>query len=608
MMQRRKPCRFARLLSWVLVCSAAAAATPYPGGAWEPGPPLYGAAVTEHVAVTMDDGVVLDAAIAYPADRVTGARAPGRFPVVLEHTPYLFSTVPPKGSGPANDYYATYGYISVRVNSRGTGISKGEHGFWSPREAKDGAALVDWAAHRLEGSDGRVAFIGCSFPGGYALSAAAAVGASSPLKAVVAGCVSLATTARHDTLVAGVPGGDLGFLYYAPERLMGAQPGTIAFYRKLGAEIRAGGDAAYIRDFWQQRLPMSYAQPIVDNGIPVLLWIGWQDHVGIGAFRTFTAFQNAMLHRPIYAAMTAEQPPSARYQMIVGNWAHGGGLDNGIILEWLETWLKGVDTGIQHTRMPLHLFEVGTGRWVNAARFPIVERSTLWFLGQGTLNSAARSGPGATSEVLRWGPASGSGNSLSYTSAPLADGATIAGPIAATIYASSSNRNLQLLARLYDVAADGATVEMTHGAVLGSLRGVDASKSWVDQGRALIWPWQPLDNDAYLRPGQVYRFNIWLEPRQWGVLPGHRLRLELTSQPPTSACPGPEKSAPGNEPCYLTAVQLQSVPRASYRIMYGPAFPSQLILPQLPAQALATAACRKTPTSGDACLPQEWGN
>jgi hypothetical protein len=48
--------------------------TLYPGGVWEPGPARYGSTIVDDVAVTMDDGVVLRASIAYPTDLATEAR------------------------------------------------------------------------------------------------------------------------------------------------------------------------------------------------------------------------------------------------------------------------------------------------------------------------------------------------------------------------------------------------------------------------------------------------------------------------------------------------------------------------------------------------------
>ncbi|SFG53234.1 hypothetical protein SAMN02787118_12268 [Streptomyces mirabilis] len=62
--------------------AAAHTETPWPGGRWEPGPEEYGVAVVSHVPVRMEDGVELNATIAYPADPATGQRAPGEFPVI----------------------------------------------------------------------------------------------------------------------------------------------------------------------------------------------------------------------------------------------------------------------------------------------------------------------------------------------------------------------------------------------------------------------------------------------------------------------------------------------------------------------------------------------
>lgn len=55
----------------------------------------------------------------------------------------------------------------------------------------------------------------------------------------------------------------------------------------------------------------------------------------------------------------------------MGNWGHGEGLDLGVYLQWFETWIKGKDTGIRNTQRPMHLFEMGTQRWTNVARYPL---------------------------------------------------------------------------------------------------------------------------------------------------------------------------------------------------------------------------------------------
>src|SRR5688572_28068026 len=82
--------------------------TAYPGGKWEPGPARYGIEIVNDLPVTMDDGVVLNASVAFPTDLQTGKRASGRFPVVIEHMPYVRLAAPVN----VNTYFAQHGYIT----------------------------------------------------------------------------------------------------------------------------------------------------------------------------------------------------------------------------------------------------------------------------------------------------------------------------------------------------------------------------------------------------------------------------------------------------------------------------------------------------------------
>src|SRR4029450_12205744 len=113
------------------------ASTPWPGGRWEPGPARYGTKVVSNIPVQMDDGVTLTATVAYPADLSTGQRVSGRFPVILQQTPYTDAV---------NPYLVSFGYIFATVRSRGTGTSGGVFGYVSARDHRDGVRTVDWAA------------------------------------------------------------------------------------------------------------------------------------------------------------------------------------------------------------------------------------------------------------------------------------------------------------------------------------------------------------------------------------------------------------------------------------------------------------------------------
>jgi predicted acyl esterase len=587
--------------------------SPYPGGVWQPGPARYGSVVVDDVPITMDDGVVLRASVSYPTDLTTGQRAAGQFPVAVEHTPYVALQAPVVPIA----YLTEHGYITVAVRARGAGSSGGDIQYVSPRDGEDGKAIVDWAAHRLDGSDGRVGLIGCSYPGALAMTDAAHVGPNSPLKAVVAACNALVPQNRETFMLSGLMTYNMQDIADRMVPLIGNTPSATRFFTDMQHDIEAGGPTAYDGDFWRDRQPLRLTQNIVDNDIPVLQWSGWHDIAETTVLRTYAAFQNAHDGRPVYAPMTANQPVTPRYQVIVGDWGHASGLDAGIYLQWLDTWVRGVDTGIQHTANPMHLYESGSERWINTARLPAVSDYTPTYLAaEGTLAPKA---PGnAGSDALRFGGATAPEGRLTYTTEPLATGTTLSGPIGATIYASSSNTNLVLIARLNDVAPDGTTREVSKGAVLGSQSQLDPDRSWTDPSGAAIWPWPRLDRDDYLSPETTHRFDISLAPRQWGIAPGHRLQLALITQNLPDVCPAEDPTGvPGPDPCGLTAPQQQTLPGGAYEILYGPATPSAVNLPELPWQLLPTAPSAVLPTGWDEgnrqmvttnpALPLNWG-
>ena len=558
--------------------AAVSGQTAYPGGRWEPGPARHGSTVVDGVKIPMDDGVVLDASLSYPTDLATGQRAAGTFPVVIEHTPYV------RAAGADNLFITQHGYIYAVVRERGTGTSQGEVGFYNGRSAQDGRNLADWAA-RTQGSDGRVAFVGCSAPGGMALAALSALAPNSPVKAGVVSCNGFEGPYRQAWFVSGMVTG--GMLYYAPRAVssMGGTPAVARFFPPVMAEILRGGPPAYDNGFYDDRLPMSGANKVVAANVPVLLWTGWQDFLDAASIRTYVGLQNAYAKRPVDAAMTPNQVPTPRYQLIVGPWGHSQGLHAGIYLQWLETWVKGVDTGIGRTTTPMHLYETGTGRWINTARYPVVGAYTQYRLQPG--GQLATAAPAAGGETLRYARPNTENGTLNFMSVPFAQGATLAGPISATLYASSSNTNMVLIPRLFDVAPDGAETLITKGGVLGSLRELDEAKSWKDQNGVMAWPWLTLKRDAYLTPQQVYRLDAPMGARQYGIRPGHRLKLEIITQNTAEICPD-NLQPPVNSDnlCGLTAPQQATVPGAVYRILYGPNQISALNLPLLPYQAM----------------------
>ena len=118
--------------------------------------------VQHEVLIKMDDGVKLGATVALPSrDGETPMK--GKFPVVCRD-----DAVRPEWRLrllPA-DFWATRGFVGAVVDVRGTGGSGGDlsRNYFSPREARDGAAMVDWLGTR-KWSTGKVGMAGGSYVG-----------------------------------------------------------------------------------------------------------------------------------------------------------------------------------------------------------------------------------------------------------------------------------------------------------------------------------------------------------------------------------------------------------------------------------------------------------
>jgi predicted acyl esterase len=319
----------------------------------------------------------------------------------------------------------------------------------------------------------------------------------------------------------------------------------------------------------------------------------------------YDALQNAYFHRPIYTPLRPGEPVTGRYQLIIGNWRHGGGIDPGIELEWFDTWLKHINTGLPTgTRTPIHVEELGDNRWVNLADYPMTSRYAPWFLGAGgTLTRIAPAGPGA--DAIVWAPPAQS--SVAYTTPALSRGATLAGPLDLTVYAQSSGSDIELMADLFDVAPDGTSRQISHGGELGSMRALDPAKSWTDAAGRPIRPYLALLNDDLLPAGRLFRYDIPIQPQVWLLAPGHRLRLRISGQPDPAACQAGFENVPwmviGCKPRpAITALLVGD----TFVIGRAKGAASYLNLPLLPYRYFRTIRSGITPTSRGVVLPLSW--
>ncbi len=216
-------------------------------------------------------------------------------------------------------------------------------------------------------------------------------------------------------------------------------------------------------------------------------------------------------------------------------------------VRWFDHWLRGA-TSRSPAFAPYQFFVLGEDRWLRSDEWPPRGATPQsWFLqsagrantrnGDGRLVRAPTSMEQVPDEFRydprdpvpsRGGPLCCTGDPserpgpvdqgdvelrpdvLVYTSDPLAEAVRIAGPIALTLFVSSSARDTDFTAKLVDVWPDGRALNIQEGALRARYRdGFAAPK--------------------LMQPGERYRLEVSLRAIAWQLKHGHRLRLEVSS-------------------------------------------------------------------------------
>src|SRR6478609_293060 len=606
--------------------------------AWSPEPATYGVAEQHNLPVTMSDGTVLRVDVYSPAN-ADGTPAKGPFPVVMTQSPYGkdagLGAAGQEGTG-ESAYLVQRGYIDVVADVRGAGDSHGSWGLFDPIQAQDGAELVRWAA-KLPQSSGKVGLYGSSYLGIDQLLTASRVGRHSPLKAIFP--VIAANDVYRDTAYfGGVPGLEFDAIFLgltggldatnpvvetgratSPDPADTAQVeaehagGLVSYHADSVLNTELNGDQRYDESYWHARNPRTILKTVVANHIPAFLVGGWFDLFQRGEPLNFSGLQNAWAKRPVSAPMSPKQPLTSRYQLLMGPWYHvtaGDGIDmQRLHLQWFDRWLKGIDTGITGVRTPLHLFQLGGGKYLEARRYPFPEAApTTYYLGAGSTLSADKpkdaSGAdpivftGATSPCDRQSDQWGAGavalatsgqnpcadddrtlqagpGALTYTTQPFASDRVLAGPIDATLYASSTRPDTYFEATIEDVDPGGKSTPITAGGLLGSFRALDANQTWRAPGGAPLLPYHPYTRASAtpVDTSKVTRFDVEVFPTFAKIAKGHSLRVTLT----TSDTPH----------LGFTPDQLQNLAGGVYQVQRNAGAASFVEIPTAPPSAFA---------------------
>ena len=558
--------------------------------------------IDRYQAATMRDGVKLYADVYRPA-------APGQYPVLVVRTPYGTQR---DGVHENLIRFAQHGYAVVMQDVRGRFESEGK---WEPfrNEAKDGYDTIEWAAAQ-KWSNGKVATQGGSYLGHVQWAAA-----SQAPPHLLAMYPAVASTNIYANWLTRGGAYRLSFNYgwgvvRMPNRIMLPQywhteafaPEELKYEEILNHLPLNDGDlrsANYVvpfyRDWLQHQAFDEYWKSISDEEnfakvlVPAHTSGGWFDIFLGGTVNGYTGMR----------ANGGSERARKETRMIIGPWGHGpsqkfGDVDFGPSamvapfeheLRWFDHYLNGADNGIDR-EPPVRIFYMGANIWHDEQDWPIPGTNfTPFYLTSGG-NANTLRGDGvigiqkpapAMSDKYLYDPkfpvpTIGGNNCcgtptqagpkdqrpierrddvLVYTGEILTTPVAIAGPVKAKLFASTDGRDTDWMVKLVDVHPNGFAMNIAEGMLRGRFH-------------------KGLDKPELLIPGQAYEFEIDLVGTANVFLPGHRIRVDITSSnfPQFDRNPNTGDDL-GSSPKVRTAAQT---------VFHGGSRTSHIILPLVP--------------------------
>ncbi|MEF8834516.1 MAG: CocE/NonD family hydrolase [Halofilum sp. (in: g-proteobacteria)] len=499
----------------------------------------------EHLEIPLSDGCRLAARIWLPEG---AENAP--CPAILEYIPYRKNDATLPRDAEMHPAVAAHGYACVRVDLRGSGESGGVlYDEYLQQELDDGVEVIAWLAEQ-PWCDGNVGMIGISWGGFNGLQVAAMQPPA--LKAVITCC---STDDRYADDVHYMGGCLLA------DNLSWA--GQMFARNTLPPDPRHVGDRW--RDLWFQRLE--------HTGHWLEAWLAHQRRDAY--WRHGSVCEDfSRIRCPVYAVSGwVDGYCSAVFRLLegldvprrglVGPWAHqypdaakpGPAID--FIHEcvrWWDQWLKGRDTGItdepmlyawvQDSAPPRGSYSERPGRWVAEPGWPSpnVSPRTWRLSGDGRLlgnGESPEAGTLTVSSPLTTGQHAGKwcsyavpgdlpvdqrrddAGSLVFDTDALDEPLDMLGAAVAELEIEADRPVAQVAVRINDVAPDGAVTRVTYGLLNLTHR----------DGHAEPEP---------LEPGRRYRVRVPLKHVGQRLLPGHRLRLAISTSYWPLAWPAPE--------------------------------------------------------------------
>ena len=566
---------------------------------------MYKTTQKADVEATMRDGVVLRADVYRPD-------AAGKFPVILERTPYNKGADRFREKG---SKLAERGFLYVVQDVRGRYGSDGEFmpGFFSGdhMDDVDGYDAVEWAAS-LPWSTGKVGTTGGSYDGWTQLELAHTrpphLNAIMPqlicanlldreMSAVLRlGRVlwwSINTLAPDQRVRDNAPTGPRT-PDEAEELFLTRDRSKWYWYLPL---LEIPDDAMYgIGPHWRKWLSdhatdhFGFEAKHRSMAVPALTQTGWYDQQ-VMSIKNFTGLkENA----------ATELARNNQY-LIVGPWTHDGtewptrlgDMDFGsdahldyydITSQWYRRWLYDEEDAIADWPR-VRIFVMGDNTWRNEEDWPLARTRYVPYYLHSEGGAASVEGDGTLSEeppgdepvdeyvydprdpVMTLYQQQGQHEPLDqralddrrdilrFATPPLQQEVEVTGHIRLKLYAASTARDTDFVVKLLDIWPNGFAQELCYGIVRARYR-------------------ESFENPSLIEPGTVYEYDIAINPTSNVFKPGHRIRLDVSS----SDFPNFDRNhnTGGNDYADATLIA------ARQTVSHDAARPSHVILPVIP--------------------------
>lgn len=315
-------------------------------------------------------------------------------------------------------------------------------------------------------------------------------------------------------------------------------------------------------DYWDS---VSFLRRLGDLDIPVYHQSGWFDGDGIGSKLNYLTMKaDGHGNQKLVIGPWGHSPTATRWGPLDTDFGPNAIVDlETSYTRWLDRWLLGIDNGID--REPLvSVFVMGSNQWLYGDEYPLPEtKFTRFYLtsggqantaeGNGVLSSDLPGEGSAAYDSYTYDPGDPTPNPtmyfdldktnnggddswavpskeelrakhlafygrvdserqdiLVYDTPAMETPLTIAGPVSAVLYASSSARDTDWHMRLSMIRENGNIFPLTHGVIRARYR-------------------NSFSTPEFMEPGKIYEFHLDLWQTGITVPAGAKLRVEVAS-------------------------------------------------------------------------------